>query len=534
MAEKTSSLFGMIAVEHGYLTKAVLDKLLSVKKQSSSSAPIGMLAVRGKKLTPEQVEHILSIQRDRRRAWLGEKLENSADVDFAILAMERGFLNENTVEKCIEKQKRIQADGDTTNFAEVCAGENVLTPDQLQEILASQSKDASICPHCGSEIDKETYPLSGEVLCWKCSSKLREEAPDTARKPTDEGFSLLLSGRDTPSTQTDSITRKPAPVKNVFDSSVKLFKDSRDITDLREKVSGVALTLKSRTAAAFSAVAPLPPVDRPKPKRLTAARLSPLSDTQSQPDTGQMDMETFREPSDHEFFLAALEEEAAMTESSGIVSTDALRAVMEKSKQDGQPGTSAYRADTQEIYRDDDHFDKTETQEMILEHDAWDKAAAEALTPAPQENDTQSFFDVEDELESFFLENDTDIVDLTPLSEATARRVESIDTMETSELLEHELPDSEVYDRAALIAADKIPASPPRGVVSPQSQWTPPSKETLKQLLSTSEPPGRHPSWRLPTQRPNWFIDNWLVIVVTLFGAGLLALVAYVIYSLVF
>jgi hypothetical protein len=244
-------------------------------------------------------------------------------------------------------------------------------------------------------------------------------------------------------------------------------------------------------------------------------------------------MEAFREPTEHEFFIAALEEEAAMADSSGTVSTDALRNVMEKAKQGGQPGTAAYRADTQEISRDNAHFDKTETQEMIIEHDAWDKAAAEALIPAPRESAARSFFDAEDELESFFIEHDTDIIDLTPLAEATARRVESMDTMETSELLEHELPGSDVYDRAALIAADKIPASPPQGVVPAQKQWTPPSKETLKQLLSTSEPPGRHASWRLPTQRPNWFIDNWLAIVVILFGAGLLALIAYVIYRLV-
>jgi hypothetical protein len=161
-------------------------------------------------------------------------------------------------------------------------------------------------------------------------------------------------------------------------------------------------------------------------------------------------------------------------------------------------------------------FDKTETQEIQYPREGSDPDSEEIVQ-------LHATSEMADEIESFFTEASPDVVELTPRDSSGYSDMDSYDT---AELQEHELPDSDVYERAALIAAEKIPATPPGGILHYRPSY--PSQAGGGMPVE----PGPQ-IWRTPPGKLHWIIDHWIKIALGLATAGLLGLVAWIIYLLV-
>ncbi|MHC4661281.1 MAG: zinc ribbon domain-containing protein [Planctomycetota bacterium] len=504
MRQNPRTLFGQIALDLCYLTEDELEQLITVQRRTEGDAPLAMLAVRSGMLTQDQVDDILHVQQDRRRALAKYASGKEEETAFGRLAIELGMADRQSIDYALSQFVRRRKEGETARLGQVCIEMGILSADQVKELLKEQRKNILVCISCGTQYNVRNLAPGQKMRCKKCSSLLQGmEDPSSVEVDPIEltaGPPLQPIGGASGSHRQMLRRGDGTSIPRVFDPSARLFGGLADLEDLRHRISRVRTRFKVQPAAA---TATLPhPSEEEDIIPLTPSKTDQFG---SPGGLGKFALHgTARAPSEYDQFITALEEEAAATENSGMIFTAALNRAL-----DGFPGPQ-----TQERRSG---FDKTETQEIHYPREGAEHDSEEIVQ-------LHASSEMADEIESFFTEAGPDVVELSPRDGSGHSDIDSYDT---AELQEHELPDSEVYERAALIAAEKIPATPPGGILHYQ-----PSQPSQVGGGMPIEPGPQ--IWRTPPGKINWILDHWVKVAIGLAAAGLLGLVGWILYIVIF
>lgn len=139
MATARDILFGQIALERGILTRAQLDEALK-RQEAGDRRQLGMILVEAGHVDEEELELVLSVQRER----LARAPDNSAgklsDVLFGRLIVARKLATQGQVNECLREQARIEDMGMFLRLGEILVRKGYLTTEQTDEIAAYQRK----------------------------------------------------------------------------------------------------------------------------------------------------------------------------------------------------------------------------------------------------------------------------------------------------------------------------------------------------------------------------------------------------------
>ena len=176
-ASKVEVLFGKIAVSCGYITDAQLDR--AIEEQSARKQPqhLGRLMVEMGLLTEEELMTVLAIQRENRSRAEMSPAVRKLGMTLGALAVESGYCSEQEVHACIREQARLERFNLFFRLGEVLVSKNVLTIQQVHDLLKTQNITILGCPGCFSKFNVLNYKQGMTIDCPKCGAGL--ELPDS-------------------------------------------------------------------------------------------------------------------------------------------------------------------------------------------------------------------------------------------------------------------------------------------------------------------------------------------------------------------
>lgn len=137
MPEHRDILFGQIALERGLVTKAQLDEVLA-RQEQGDGRQIGMLLIDAGHLQEDELEMVLTVQRER----LARTAENStaklSDVLFGRLVVARKLATQGQVNECIREQAKLEHMGLFMRLGEMLTKKGYCTTAQIDELIAYQ------------------------------------------------------------------------------------------------------------------------------------------------------------------------------------------------------------------------------------------------------------------------------------------------------------------------------------------------------------------------------------------------------------
>lgn len=167
-------LFGRIALQLKYCTQAQLDECLAIQARSRDRLPIGQVLKSEGILTEDQHSEILAIQR-KNLATVDpvQKLSKEA-ILLGKLAVRERLVSEREVNVCLRLQAK---EGERRSLGEILVEQGLLTPVQLESLLAKQNKKIMSCPTCRLSFTVLSISKSKVVPCPRCKGPLREGKP---------------------------------------------------------------------------------------------------------------------------------------------------------------------------------------------------------------------------------------------------------------------------------------------------------------------------------------------------------------------
>lgn len=185
-------LFGKIAIAQGYCAQEQLDEILKLQLQMQSPhrpAPrLGELLVEKGVLTAEQLQAVLSIQKQNLDAAdpLAKKIKEEAL--FGRLAVKEGLATESQVEECLRIR---QGRGEIRTLGEIMVEKKFLSAEQVKSLLSRQLKRIMSCPSCRLSFTVLSLSEGKPVECPRCKGALKEgKTTDSTR--TDAEFSTQV------------------------------------------------------------------------------------------------------------------------------------------------------------------------------------------------------------------------------------------------------------------------------------------------------------------------------------------------------
>lgn len=137
MAEHRDILFGQIALERGLVTKAQLDDVLA-RQEKGDGRQIGMLLIEAGHLQEDELEMVLTVQRERLARTSEHSTLKLSDVLFGRLVVARKLATQGQVNECIREQAKLEQMGMFMRLGEMLAKKGYCTAAQVDELIAYQ------------------------------------------------------------------------------------------------------------------------------------------------------------------------------------------------------------------------------------------------------------------------------------------------------------------------------------------------------------------------------------------------------------
>jgi hypothetical protein len=137
MAENRDILFGQIALERGLITKAQLDEVLA-RQEQGDGRQIGMLLIDAGHLQEDELEMVLTVQRERMARTAEHSTAKLSDVLFGRLIVARKLATQGQVNECLREQAKLEQMGMFMRLGEMLAKKGYCSSKQVDELVAYQ------------------------------------------------------------------------------------------------------------------------------------------------------------------------------------------------------------------------------------------------------------------------------------------------------------------------------------------------------------------------------------------------------------
>jgi protein-arginine kinase activator protein McsA len=199
-------LFGKIAVNQNFCTQAQLDQGLAIQAASRDRMALGQVLMSEGFITQEQHSAILSIQ--RRNLTVVDPVHQVSRESLLLgkLAVRERLATERDVNLCLRLQAK---PGEKRSIGEIMVEQGCLTPNQLKELLAKQSKKIMSCPTCRLSFTVLSISKAKVVPCPRCKGPLREGKPSDSVR-TDAQVDTAVARRMRENAPTAPLAGAPA------------------------------------------------------------------------------------------------------------------------------------------------------------------------------------------------------------------------------------------------------------------------------------------------------------------------------------
>src|SRR5262245_11824943 len=139
------NLYGRIALFHGFLRRDQFKECLD-EERSKPGTDLGKLLLAKGYLTEDQLKMIQDIRRKKARKLLRDVKEVERNERyFGQIALARGYINHSDLERAILEQERLRRLNLHFRLGEVLVALDVLTVEEVLEVLAEQKKRVLHC-----------------------------------------------------------------------------------------------------------------------------------------------------------------------------------------------------------------------------------------------------------------------------------------------------------------------------------------------------------------------------------------------------
>lgn len=185
-------LYGKIAIKKGFITRKELKEVLRRQQEEENPPPIGEILLDAGMLTQDQHEIVLRLQEQNLENFDPLTKEKNKENLFGQLAVERGYLDEETLQEVIKKKDLLAKKGQRIRLGELLVREGLMTSDQVHELLEDQDKRLMSCQNCDRQYNVALPPRTEQRLsCPECGGDLRTVEEHEKKEESD------LSATDT-------------------------------------------------------------------------------------------------------------------------------------------------------------------------------------------------------------------------------------------------------------------------------------------------------------------------------------------------
>lgn len=162
MLDTRGLVIGELAVRGRLITREQLDHVIGLQERRGFAQPLGALMLEQKLLTHAQLDSLLRQQKQS----LGEfEREVSVSGLFGRIAIERGYITEKELAEAIRRQLALDAEGQRPKIGQILIQMKSMTLVQFWEIIHAQGLFK--CGGCGHTLT--TPRIQGNALfCEKC------------------------------------------------------------------------------------------------------------------------------------------------------------------------------------------------------------------------------------------------------------------------------------------------------------------------------------------------------------------------------
>ncbi len=170
--KESTVLLARLAVRHGMLDQASVDRVLEFRRRRGSVLPLGELLLQLGHITREQFDRLMALHRAAR-----ESREEAKR--FGEMVVSRGLAAPELVGACLKEQAELAARGIFKNLGELLVERGAITPDQVKGLLGEQDRAIAYCPQCGEKYNV-LRPWLGDVRCPSDGAYLTEADRDSS------------------------------------------------------------------------------------------------------------------------------------------------------------------------------------------------------------------------------------------------------------------------------------------------------------------------------------------------------------------
>lgn len=166
-------IFGDIAVEMDLVSRDQVQGAAEYQELEELGCPIGEVMEMQGLLSSSEIDSVLAEQTrkmDKVEPRTGRKL---SDVLFGRLAVENGFISEEELRQVLREQAGRRYRDRQVKLGSLLVERNLLTRNQVNEILTIQKSKVILCEKCGAEFDISSCKPGTRARCGKCSNVFR-------------------------------------------------------------------------------------------------------------------------------------------------------------------------------------------------------------------------------------------------------------------------------------------------------------------------------------------------------------------------
>ncbi|MBI4567691.1 MAG: hypothetical protein HY719_04765 [Planctomycetes bacterium] len=165
-----STLFGKVAVDHGYLTAEQLEAALRHQSGQPSALHLGEVLVGQGALTRAQLDEILALQAHRRIC--PARAAPDGDDLIAVLATRWHFCSLTELYLCVAQCRAMQEVGVDISVADQLVRRRLLTEDRKAGLARLVAGGGWPCPACGARAALAEYAVARLRACARCGAPL--------------------------------------------------------------------------------------------------------------------------------------------------------------------------------------------------------------------------------------------------------------------------------------------------------------------------------------------------------------------------
>jgi DNA-binding response OmpR family regulator len=171
-------LFGQVATELGYLSLEEVERCAQLQLDSGEAFLLGEICLKEQLLDQDTLREILTEQ--KRRLLLFDPLGAArlGDRLFGQLACKMGKLSASQLNRGLRSQAAYEASGSYRRLGEVLVALNLLTPQDVMDVLTGQGIATLACPLCLAAFNVEKKEAEEEHRCPFCGDLLGPDVPE--------------------------------------------------------------------------------------------------------------------------------------------------------------------------------------------------------------------------------------------------------------------------------------------------------------------------------------------------------------------